>query len=103
MFVEQAKVYELVVRHFFACCSADAKGHQTQVRVSLAREEFSATGVCVLERNWYDVYKYEHWNGNTIPVYTVGHAFEPTELYMNVRCPRDAWHNSFNTRARAGG
>ena len=27
------RVYELVVRHFLACCSRDAKGQETKVKV----------------------------------------------------------------------
>jgi DNA topoisomerase IA len=39
-------VYELVVRHFLACCSKDAVGRETAVDVGIAGERFRATGAC---------------------------------------------------------
>lgn len=78
----ERKVYEFVARHFLACCSQDAKGHQTNVQVSIASETFTASGLMVEERNYLDVYKYEKWTASAIPVYAQGDTFEPTTLTM---------------------
>ncbi len=43
-------IYELVSRHFLACCSEDAKGQQTNVRVDICGEEFNASGLMITER-----------------------------------------------------
>ena len=39
--VNQRKVYELVTKHFLACCSMDAKGQQTVLSVKMGTEEVS--------------------------------------------------------------
>ena len=41
---DEQKIYELVVRHFLACCADDAKGNKTHVTVEMGGESFSATG-----------------------------------------------------------
>jgi DNA topoisomerase IA len=38
------QVYELVVRHFLACCSRDATGSRTNVTLQMAVEHFTANG-----------------------------------------------------------
>lgn len=42
------KLYELVVRHFLACCSQPAVGAETTVEVDIAGEQFNASGRIVL-------------------------------------------------------
>lgn len=42
---DEQRVYELVARHFLACCSKDAVGQLTTVRINIADETFSASGV----------------------------------------------------------
>lgn len=41
---DEKRVYELVVRHFLACVSDDAKGQETIVTVQVGDEEFIAKG-----------------------------------------------------------
>lgn len=78
----EARVYELIVRHFLACVSRDAVGSETTVKVVVADEEFTATGLCIYERNYLDVYIYEKWNAKEIHNYEPGNTFDPTELVM---------------------
>jgi DNA topoisomerase III len=35
----EQKVYELIVRHFLACISKDAKGHETKVEIMIGDEK----------------------------------------------------------------
>lgn len=42
------RLYELVVRHFLACCSQPAVGAETTVEIDIAGEQFNATGRVVL-------------------------------------------------------
>ena len=37
--------YDLVVRHFLACCSEDGIGHETVVDIDIAGEKFTAKGL----------------------------------------------------------
>ncbi|KAG5362777.1 DNA topoisomerase 3 [Yarrowia sp. B02] len=61
---DHKKVYELIARHFMACCSKDAKGQQSTVEVDWHGEQFSATGLVILERNFLDIYPYVKWTGS---------------------------------------
>ena len=79
----ERRIYELVVRHFLACCARDAKGEASRVDVGLAEETFSAHGTIIRERNWLDVYPYSSWSNQVIPPFAVGDAFVPTSLMMD--------------------
>ena len=78
---DERTVYEFVVRHFLACCSADAIGQETVVTASCrpTKETFTARGLMITQRNYLDVYRYDRWYGNVIPVFTQG------QLLTNVR------------------
>lgn len=79
----EARVYELVVRHFLACVSKDAVGSETIVNIDIAGEKFSANGLVIHERNYLDVYTYEKWNAKQIHKYEQGQRFEPTEIMLH--------------------
>ncbi|KAG9102785.1 DNA topoisomerase [Ceratobasidium sp. 370] len=72
------RVYEYVTRRFLACCSKDAEGFQTTVDVNVNEEEFYATGLVVLERNYLEVYKYDKWTGKYLPDFEEGQEFMPS-------------------------
>ncbi|CAK8696344.1 unnamed protein product [Clavelina lepadiformis] len=78
----EAKIYELITRHFLACCHRDAQGHETTVEVKLGGEKFSAQGLMIIAKNYLEVYPYDRWNAKVIPVYNVGDEFEPTDVKM---------------------
>ena len=48
----EARLYELIARRFLACCSKDALGHETTIKAEMAGEEFTASGLMVIERNY---------------------------------------------------
>lgn len=91
---DEKKIYELVSRHFIACCSRDAIGNQTNVTIQIPAitsntsqsqnygELFSVTGLIVLERNYLEIYKYESWVGNKIPLFQQGDVFKPKSILM---------------------
>ncbi|KAF5282481.1 hypothetical protein FQR65_LT14290 [Abscondita terminalis] len=78
----EQRIYEYIVRHFLACVSKDAVGHETTVDVDIAGEKFFAKGLLILERNYLEVYIYEKWNVKEIHEYRVGDYFIPTELAL---------------------
>ncbi|KAF8321620.1 prokaryotic type I DNA topoisomerase [Clavulina sp. PMI_390] len=79
---DDKRVYEFITRRFLACCSKDAEGFQTTVEVNSGGEDFSATGLVVLERNFLDVYIYDKWKGKFLPNYEEGQTFMPTVCEM---------------------
>lgn len=76
------KVYEYIVRHFLACCSKDAQGHETVIKVIIADEGFTTKGLIILEKNYLDVYVYEKWNSKEVHHYREGDRFQPTVLQL---------------------
>ncbi|GAB0095931.1 DNA topoisomerase [Sergentomyia squamirostris] len=78
----EQKVYELIVRHFLACVSRDALGSETLVSVEIGGEEFNASGLLILERNYLDVYIYDRWSAKEIHEYERGTSFYPSTIDM---------------------
>ena len=63
---EEFDVYQLIARHFLACCAPDAQGSNTHVEVKLGTELFHADGLQVLQLNWLEVYPYTRWVSTTM-------------------------------------
>jgi DNA topoisomerase III len=80
---DEKRVYELITRHFLACVSRDAVGSETLVNATIGNEDFHATGLIILERNYLDVFVYDKWSGKEIHNYQVGDRFVPTMLEMD--------------------
>lgn len=78
----EAKVYEFIVRHFLACCSKDAQGHETIVDIDVNGEKFVASGLRIIARNYLDVYPYENWKAKEIHSYEEGQRFHPSTVDM---------------------
>lgn len=67
---DEKTVYNYVVKHFLACCSTDAKGRMTTLKLNWGAEVFYANGVQVLERNFLDIYQWSDWKSNCqLPAY----------------------------------
>ncbi|KAJ7282890.1 prokaryotic type I DNA topoisomerase [Mycena rebaudengoi] len=75
---DEKRVYEFITRRFLACCSKDAEGSMTTVDVVCGEEAFYTTGLVVLQRNYLDVYPYDKWTGNRVPVFAEGEEFQPS-------------------------
>ena len=75
-------LYELICRHFLACCSDDAIGSETAVRIAIGVEQFECKGLIIEQRNYLEVYKYENWNDRNIPKFTEGEEFVPSAVMM---------------------
>jgi len=71
---DEFKIYQLVTRHFLACCAPDAIGSGTHLEVQVACEIFHADGLTVIEKNWLQVYPYATWSSSeaNIPQLRVG-------------------------------
>nr|XP_027214117.1 DNA topoisomerase 3-alpha-like [Penaeus vannamei] len=78
----EKRLYEFIVRHFLACLSKDAQGQETTVEIVIAGEEFTASGLIILERNYLEVYPYDRWSDKVMPRYEQGQVFEPTTIDM---------------------
>ena len=75
-----ARVYELIVRHFLACVSQDAQGKETTVNIDINGEKFIAHGITVIQKNYLEVYIYEKWSDKQIANYEAIKEFQPTSI-----------------------
>lgn len=55
------RIYDLITRHFLACCSDDAHGEQTAITIEIGGERFVATGLIVQQQNFLKIYPFERW------------------------------------------
>ncbi len=81
----QRKIYTLIVKHYLACCSRDAIGKETVLKLRMASEEFTATGLMIVERNWLEIYSpWERWSTGQgeLPNVQVGSRITPTSILM---------------------
>ncbi len=69
---EAAKVYELVVRRFFATLSPESKGIARKARVEIRGAPFQSEGHHVTEPGWYEVYPYSRPDERPHPALSVG-------------------------------
>ncbi|KAJ3486447.1 hypothetical protein NLI96_g4239 [Meripilus lineatus] len=79
---DEKKVYDYITRRFLACCSKDAQGMETTVRLRMGDETFHTTGLRILQRNFLEVYPYEKWSNKELPEYREGQEFEPTACLL---------------------
>ncbi|CAL8097451.1 unnamed protein product [Orchesella dallaii] len=77
------RIYELIVRHFLACCSKDAIGKETIVEIEIADEKFVTNGLTIIERNYLEVYIYDKWSDKELPDFHEGETFRPTKIELN--------------------
>ena len=79
---ESWRIYELITRHFLACCSPDARGSRTEVEISCAGEFFVKAGVIVHDRGWLDVYPYSNWVEDVLPPFQINEVLPFSALDM---------------------
>lgn len=81
---EKSKVYEFIVRHFLASCSPDAIGQETKITIEVAGEEFSCSGLVVLEKNWLEIFPWTNWGGaDSLPKFQTNQRFYPHAIQLH--------------------
>jgi DNA topoisomerase-1 len=76
------KIYELVVRRFFATLAPDAKVEATEARLTIAEEPFKAFGHKTLEMGWYDYYPYYKPREISIPALVNGQVVKVASIEL---------------------
>ena len=80
---KEKKIYDLIIRHFLATLSPDAKGTGTSVELECGGEFFHAEGLVITDLGYLEVYVYEKWKADYLPNFTVGETIpEPNSLLM---------------------
>jgi len=75
-------LYELICRHFLACCSQDGIGYETIITIDIASEIFTTSGLMIKELNFLEIYIYEKWSDKSLPLFEENEIFLPTSLLM---------------------
>ncbi|MFH4984949.1 hypothetical protein AB6A40_011658, partial [Gnathostoma spinigerum] len=76
-------VYELIVRHFLACLSSDAKGHETKAQLKVGNETFTAVGLIIEDFGYLRVYPYDKWSDKILPTYYEGEIIRDYVIGMD--------------------
>ncbi|MGI0071114.1 MAG: DNA topoisomerase I [Thermoplasmata archaeon] len=86
---DHAKVYELVVRRFFATLSPDALGIARTAAVAIREEPFEGKGQRLTDPGWYRVYPYSQPEQSSMPVLVAGEtvAIPKVELLQDQTKP----------------
>ncbi|XP_018653105.1 putative prokaryotic DNA topoisomerase [Schistosoma mansoni] len=79
---DEARLYELVTRHFLACLSTDAEGAETIVRLCIDGELFESKGLMILALNYLEVYIYDRWAEKDMPVFQLGEWILPDNIQV---------------------
>jgi DNA topoisomerase-3 len=79
---EERKIYELLVRHFLASVSPDAKGQETQVQFFIADELFHAKGLRVTDQGYLEIYIYDKWNDAYMAEFMVNEIVIPSKCFF---------------------
>lgn len=64
---EEWKVYDLITRHFLACCSKDAVGIESEIIAEIGPEHFKASHLSIKEKNYLEIYPFEKWVEGEFP------------------------------------
>lgn len=78
---EDYLLYDLIVRHFLASCSKDAKADEHILNYLISNEEFYISFLEIKERNYLDVYPYDVWITKTNTAYE--NYFKQVNLILN--------------------
>lgn len=77
---EEFKVYNMIARHFLACCSKDAVGESTKVDAMVGDEEFHTSGIIITEKNYLKIYEpFDFWGGTELPRFVEGERLTPLD------------------------
>ena len=76
-------IYEIITRHFLACCSDDGIGEETTVEIDISGERFSCKGLTIISLNYLEVYRYDKWSDKTIPRFQNNEQYLPSILEIH--------------------
>ena len=79
---KEKKVYDLIMRHFLATLSPDAKGQETTIRVKMGEEFFRTKGLIIEDKGYLEIYTFDYWSNSYVPNFIEGEIVIPHSLNM---------------------
>ena len=74
---QEKSLHDLISRHFLACISRDAVGAETKVNLAIGTETFHCEGLCILERNYLEIYPFDNWSNKQVGDYQSSEEIVP--------------------------
>ena len=79
---KEKKIYDLIIRHFLATVSPDAKGQETTIRVKMGDEYFKTKGLIIEDKGYLEIYPFDYWSNSYVPNFIEGEVIVPYSLNM---------------------
>ena len=80
--VKEKKIYDLILRHFLATVSPDARGQETTIRVKMGDEYFNTKGLIIIDKGYLEIYPFDYWSNSYLPNFIEGETIIPYSLNM---------------------
>ena len=86
---KEKKVYDLIVRHFLATVSPDARGQETTIIIKMGDEYFKTKGLIIEDKGYLEIYPFDYWSNSYVPNFLEGETLVPYSLNMEkgITCP----------------
>ena len=79
---KEKKIYDLILRHFLATVSPDAKGQETTIRAKMGDEYFKTKGLIIEDKGYLEIYPFDYWSNSYVPNFIEGEIIVPYSLNM---------------------
>ena len=79
---KEKKIYDLIIRHFLATVSPDAKGQETTVIIKMGDEHFKTKGLIIEDKGYLEIYPFDFWSNSYVPNFIEGEIIVPYSLNM---------------------
>ena len=79
---KEKKVYDLIIRHFLASVSPDAKGQETTIKIRMGDEYFKTKGLIIEDKGYLEIYPFDYWSNSYVPNFIEGEIITPYSLNM---------------------
>jgi len=79
---DENEVYLFICRHFLASISPEATGLETKVYFGIAQEVFKLKGLSIIDKSWFEIYPYNKWECQEIPVFKENEIIQPISIKM---------------------
>ena len=77
---KEKNVYDLIMRHFLATLSPDAKGEETTIEVQIEEERFKRKELIIKDKGYLEIYTFDYWANSEVSNFKKGEIVIPDSL-----------------------
>ena len=78
----EKRVYDLIIRHFLASVSLDAKGKETIIEIEIGEEIFTSKGLNIDDKGYLEIYPFEKWSNSYLPNFNLNENIIPNIINL---------------------